>query len=358
MSKILLIEDEEMILESTADYLEQEGYECLKATNGTEGIALAKKEIPDIILCDIKMPGLNGHQVLTELRNNSRTSTIPFIFLSALVEQQDMRTGMTLGADDYITKPFQPDDLISSIETRLEKYAILRRRMENLKDSISLSLPHELQTPLVTIMGYAEMLFDKFKNSSDRETLEFSQAILQAGLRLNRLIKNFIFYGNLELMSGDKNLAEQKKNYSTITPELTEVIATKVAERYNRQKDLVIKTQKANILLPEDYFSILLEELLDNAFKFSERDSKILIESFNKDGLFTLKIRDEGRGMKKEQISGIGAYLQFERDKYEQQGMGLGLVISMKIAEIFDGELNIKSEYGKYTEVIASFPSN
>jgi len=358
MSKILLIEDEEMILESTADYLEQEGYECLKATNGSDGITLAKKEIPDLILCDIKMPGLNGHQVLTELRNNSRTSTIPFIFLSALVEQQDMRTGMTLGADDYITKPFRPDDLISSIETRLEKYAILRSRMENLKDSISLSLPHELQTPLVTIMGYAEMLFDKFKGSSDRETLEFSQAILQAGLRLNRLIKNFIFYGNLELMSTDKNLVDQKKKFSIITPELIDVIANKIAEKYNRQEDLYIEAQQASILLPEDYFSILLEELLDNAFKFSERNTKVLIETFNRESLFTLKIRDEGRGMKKEQISGIGAYLQFEREKYEQQGMGLGLVISTKIAEIFDGELNIDSEYGKYTEVVVSFPSD
>ena len=357
MSKILIIEDDKPILESIEDYLQEEGYECLTATRGTEGINIAKKELPDIILCDIKMPGLSGHQVLKELRGNTRTSSIPFIFLSALVDQQDLRTGMVLGADDYITKPFQPEDLLGSIETRLEKYAILRKRMEDIKDSISLSLPHELQTPLVTIMGYADMLTDKFSDNSDSEALEFSKAILEAGLRLNRLIKNFIFYEKLKQLSTDKKLIDQKKGNSNITPDLIHKSANKVAERYERKIDLLINAKQAKVNLPEDYFSTLFEELLDNAFKFSERGTEVSVKSKLNEKFYELTITDEGRGMTKEQISAIGAYLQFERDKYEQQGLGLGLTISMKIAELFGGELNIKSEYGKRTEIVARFPS-
>jgi len=356
LSKILIIEDEKLILESIADYLREEGYECVTAPTGTEGITIAKKELPDIILCDIKMPGLNGHQVLKELRANPGTSSIPFIFLSALVDQQDLRTGMVLGADDYITKPFQPEDLLGSIETRLEKYAILRKRMVALKDSISLSLPHELQTPLVAIMGYAEMLTEKFMDGSDGEALEFSQAILQSGLRLNRLIKNFIFYEKLKQISGDKNFISQKKSLIIITPELIQQSSYKVADRYNRKTDLSINVQPAEVLFPADYFSVLLEELLDNAFKFSEKGTKVSVESGKHKKFYRLKVKDEGRGMTKEQISAISAYLQFERDKYEQQGMGLGLTISMKITELFGGELKINSEYGKQTEIVVIFP--
>jgi len=358
VSKILIIEDDKLILESVADYLKEEGYQCFTAIDGQAGIAIAKSEIPDIILCDIKMPGLNGHQVLKELRNNPRTSSIPFIFLSALVDQQDLRTGMTLGADDYITKPFQPEDLISSIETRLEKYAIIRKRMDDLKESISLSLPHELQTPLVAIMGYAEVLTDKFIDSSDHEALEFSQAILQAGLRLNRLIKNFIFYEKLEMIGVDKTIINRKKEFTTITPEFVSVISNKVSERYDRKNDLALNIQPTGVFLPLDYFSILFEELLDNAFKFSTSDTTVDITLLKNGTSFELRIRDEGRGMTKEQISGVGAYLQFERDKYEQQGMGLGLTIAMKIAKLYDGKLEINSVYGKQTEVVVTFPSD
>lgn len=358
MSKILIIEDEKLILESIADYLKEEGYECFTVTSGDEGIAVAKKEIPDIILCDIKMPGMNGHQVLKELRNNSSTSSIPFIFISALVDHQDLRTGMMLGADDYITKPFQPEDLINSIETRLEKFAILRKRMDDLKESISLSLPHELQTPLVAIMGYAEVLADKFSDGSDNEALEFSEAILQAGLRLNRLIKNFIFYEKLEMLSIEKNKIDRKKKSTMITHPFLNVISHKVAERYNRQNDLSLNVEQVRAFLPDDYFSVMFEELLDNAFKFSEKGTKVYIESLKDGSFYILKVTDEGRGMTNEQIAGVGAYLQFERDKYEQQGMGLGLTISMKIAEIYGGKLQIQSKYGKSTMVVVKFPAD
>jgi two-component system sensor histidine kinase/response regulator len=358
VSKVLIIEDEKPILESIKEYLQVEGYECLTAPSGTTGIIIAKKELPDIILCDIKMPGINGHQVLKELRADPRTSFIPLIFVSALVDQEDLRAGMVLGADDYITKPFQPEDLLGSIETRLEKYAILRKRMEDLKDSISLSLPHELQTPLVSIMGYSELLTDKFKDGSDSEALEFSQAILEAGVRLNRLIKNFIFYEKLKQLSTDKKLVDQIKSFTKVTPDLIHRSANKVVERYERKIDLLIDAQQAEVTLPVDYFSILFEELLDNAFKFSERGTKVSVESGRNENFYQLSITDEGRGMSNEQISAVGAYLQFERDKYEQQGMGLGLIISMKIAELFGGELNINSEYGKGTKIVARFPSD
>jgi len=357
LEKILIIEDEELILESIAEYLQLEGYECLKAANGEEGIQIAINETPDLIVCDIKMPGLNGHEVLQDLRANPQTATIPFIFLSAMVHKSDLRKGMILGADDYLTKPFQPEDLLGSVKTRLEKHSAINKRMEILRDSIAHALPHELQTPLVTIMGYAEILSEKFKENSDEEALEFSEAIHKAGVRLNRLIKNFIFYKKLELMSTNPQSNALSKGVAEITNELLINTSNKVAKRFNRLNDLEINAENSLINIPATYFLILVEELLDNAFKFSQKGTKVTLSGSNKDGYYQLIITDNGRGMTEEQLSNINAYLQFERDKYEQQGMGLGLTISMKIAEIYNGTIKIKSTYGETTEVIASMPS-
>jgi two-component system sensor histidine kinase/response regulator len=356
MEKILIIEDEHLILESIAEYLQLEGYECLKASNGEEGILKAKDETPDLIVCDIKMPGLNGHEVLQDLRANPRTSTIPFIFLSALIDKSDLRKGMILGADDYLTKPFQAEDLLNSVKTRLEKHSAIKKRMEILRDSVAHALPHELQTPLVTIMGYAEMLSEKFRGSSDDEALEFSEAIRHAGVRLNRLIKNFIFYEKLELMSTDSQSITLSKGVSEITPDMVIITSNKVANRFNRKDDLDISVEKSVISVPITYFLIVIEELLDNAFKFSSKGTKVTLSSNNKDDYCQLIITDKGRGMTEEQSANISAYLQFERDKYEQQGMGLGLIISMKIMEIYCGKIEINSKYGECTEVIVSLP--
>jgi len=356
LEKILIIEDEHLILDSIAEYLQLEGYECLKAANGEEGIQKAKDETPDLIVCDIKMPGLNGHEVLQDLRANPRTSTIPFIFLSVMVNKSDLRKGMILGADDYLTKPFQPEDLLNSIKTRLEKHSAIKKRMEILRDSIAHALPHELQTPLVTIIGYAEILSEKFKESSDDEALEFSETIHRAGVRLNRLIKNFIFYEKLELMSTDPQSIALSKGVSEITPDLVTDTSHKVADRFNRKDDLHISAEKSVISVPVTYFLILIEELLDNSFKFSEQGTKVTLSGKNMDEYYQLIITDKGRGMTEEQLANISAYFQFERDKYEQQGMGLGLTISMKTVEIYGGTIKINSKYGEFTEVIVSLP--
>jgi len=125
MKKILLIEDDVTVRENTAELLELSNYQVVTASNGLQGVEKAKEHIPDIIVCDIMMPELDGYGVLSSLSENNRTSHIPFIFLSAKTEHKDIRKGMDLGADDYLTKPFEEEDLLSAIESRMAKVAIL-----------------------------------------------------------------------------------------------------------------------------------------------------------------------------------------------------------------------------------------
>jgi len=122
MTRILILEDDENVRLPLLDLLEAENYEVLSASDGRSGVDLARKEKPDLVLSDIMMPELDGYGVFEALQKDPLTAVIPFIFLTAKTDQSDIREGLGLGADDYITKPFDQEDLLDSIQTRLQKY--------------------------------------------------------------------------------------------------------------------------------------------------------------------------------------------------------------------------------------------
>jgi CRP-like cAMP-binding protein len=128
MKKILLIEDNPDVRENTAEILSLANYEVHTAENGKIGVELASKEKPDLIICDIMMPELDGYGVLHILSKKPETASIPFIFLTAKTEKADIRKGMTLGADDYLTKPFDDTDLLNAVEARLNKISLLKKQ--------------------------------------------------------------------------------------------------------------------------------------------------------------------------------------------------------------------------------------
>jgi CRP-like cAMP-binding protein/CheY-like chemotaxis protein len=130
MIKVLYIEDDAVLRENTAELLELSGFNVITAPNGKIGIEKAKSELPDIILCDIMMLGIDGYGVLEALSKDKQTQIIPFIFLSAKTERQDIRKGMNLGADDYLTKPFTEEELVSAINSRIAKIKILKEEQD------------------------------------------------------------------------------------------------------------------------------------------------------------------------------------------------------------------------------------
>ncbi|WP_346341734.1 response regulator [[Phormidium] sp. ETS-05] len=128
MATILVIEDDQFVRENIIELLEAEDFVAVGAENGSAGVVLAQAENPDLIICDVMMPELDGFGVLQELRSHEATATIPFIFLTAKADQIDRRQGMELGADDYLTKPFTRADILKAIATRLEKKALVERK--------------------------------------------------------------------------------------------------------------------------------------------------------------------------------------------------------------------------------------
>src|SRR6478735_238265 len=130
MKTILVIDDNNEIRENTAEILDLAGYKTVTAENGKKGVAQALKEKPDLIVCDIMMPDLDGYGVLHLLKKNPETENIPFIYLTAKTERSDLRKGMEMGADDYITKPFDDIELLRAIEIRLKKMALVDHTYE------------------------------------------------------------------------------------------------------------------------------------------------------------------------------------------------------------------------------------
>lgn len=153
MKTILLIEDNVDLRENTAELLEDSNYKIITAENGKIGVELALKHIPDIIICDIMMPELDGYEVLEILSKNEQTEAIPFIFLTAKSENTDMRKGMSLGADDYITKPFEEEDLINAIEARLRKSELLKTIYQQSAEGIETFIENAKQLVNLTALS-------------------------------------------------------------------------------------------------------------------------------------------------------------------------------------------------------------
>jgi CheY-like chemotaxis protein len=363
VSKILVIDDQDIIRANLVEILEAEGFDVLNVEDGRSGVQLARQHLPDLIICDIMMPELDGYGVLTELRRDLATATIPFIFLTARADRSDLRQGMNLGADDYVVKPFTRDELLQAVSTRLAKQAAvakkLETKMDNLRSSIALSLPHELRTPLTGILGYSDILLEDYASLQVQDVLELAQGINSAARRLQGLILNFMLYAELEIAARDPPYAQAllDQDLCPIRPAVM-AAAAQQAQQAERQADVSVDLQDAIVPIAPIYVDKLAQELVSNACKFSASGTPVRILGHRVGPAYHLSIQDDGRGMTAEQIADVGAYVQFERKRHEQQGQGLGLVIARRLVELHGSELAITSVYGQGTTVNVILPAD
>ncbi|WP_293121881.1 response regulator [Microcoleus sp. bin38.metabat.b11b12b14.051] len=361
MVKILVIEDEEAIRENILELLEAEDFQGIGAINGTAGIKLAIAQIPDLILCDMMMPEIDGHGVLTALRSEPLTATIPFIFLTAKADKSDIRAGMEMGADDYITKPCTPQELLKAIAIRLEKQKTIskhsQKTLDELRTNISMSIPHELRTPLNAILGFSELIMSEYKLFEEAEILEMIGQINTSGHRLYRLIQNFLLYAELEIAATNPELLlEMRSSEFSCVKSLITQKAMQQAKHVNRTDDLQLNLHDSSVAIDSIRLAKIVEELLDNAFKFSSEGTPVLLSSLVENQTFILSVKDQGRGMTPDQIAQLEAYRQFDRKLYQQAGLGLGLAIVQRLAELHGGQFKIESLPQQETIVSVSLP--
>jgi two-component system sensor histidine kinase/response regulator len=358
--KILVIDDEENYRDIIAMTLQFSGYEVFQAKNGLDGLAAAKMYHPDLILCDVNMPKMDGYTLLSTLKEESEFSGISFIFLTGDSSPGDMRKGMQFGADDYLTKPFTTEELLSAVKIRLTKKRSLQKyyksQFEDIKSTILHSLPHEFRTPLNSILGFSQMLTEEC-NLSSEEVQEVGAMIHKSGKRLHHLLENIVLLGQLQFIMNDREKIETMRLESATT--LQEVIRSVSADQmktHDRVDAVALSVNNALVQISPIRFTKIMEEIIDNALKFSAAGTKIHVSSKENGSEVQIIVRDEGRGMSEEQMQKISAFQQFERGFYEQQGAGLGLVIVKTLAELHGGSLLIESEGKNGTTVTVCLP--
>jgi two-component system sensor histidine kinase/response regulator len=349
MKKILVIEDTPAMRDLIIDTLALKDFECVSAEDGLSGIEAARTHQPDLVICDIHMPRMDGYGVLESIRSEPAMSTMPFIFLSGAAERNNIRKGMELGADDYLTKPFTIQELIASVSTQFEKQAIIQRqsdkRLEELRGNITMALPHELRTPLNGILGLSSMLLEDYHSMNEEEVQENLKFIHVSASRLHRLIENFLVYAQVELMFADPSkMASLNRSDSYPVEQLLTAWGEEIANEHNRPDDLQLNLLPCTCSIPNENLKKIFIELLDNAFKFSDDGKKVSVEAFKEQKTLHIRIMDQGRGLTPDQIARVGAHMQFNREFYEQQGAGMGLIISKRLVEMHGGSFKIQSE--------------
>jgi signal transduction histidine kinase len=380
MQKILIIDDEAMFREATACALQRKGFVTLEAGDGLEGAEVARRSLPDLIICDVNMDRMDGYSLLEALRQEPATAAIPFILMTGMGDADSMRRGMNLGADDYLAKPFTAPQLFSAVDARLKKSQFLRqnaeKKLSDLRANLSLALPHEMITPLNGIFGLAQILSSDSESLSPAEVADFGSSILQSAERLHRTVQNFLLFGQLEMQASDpQTAASLREKHTAQASQLIETRARHFAETASRTNDLQLDLGSVNgiarssessaipltdpilVKVAQDLFTKLVDELLDNAFKFSNAGTPVRAEGSFGDGNYILSITDCGKGMDPDQVAAIGAYSQFDRKSNEQQGAGLGLAIARRIVELHGGQFAIQSELGTGTKVTIKLPA-
>lgn len=182
MARILVIEDEMQVRDNIQEILELEDFEAITAENGRIGIQMAKAEVPELIICDLMMPELDGYGVLTALRQYSNTATIPLIFLTAKADRSELRKGMLLGADDYLTKPFTPSELLQAITIRLKKQAAFEERYTNQLKQVEAKIDQLVYHNSLTDLPNHLLLQKRFEQIKAQVDYQVSTAILLVGL--------------------------------------------------------------------------------------------------------------------------------------------------------------------------------
>ena len=199
---ILVVEDDLALLEGIRELLELTEYKVLTAMNGREALDVLEKQRPDLIVSDIMMPEMDGYQFHEKVSEQPELSAIPFIFLTARGEKTDIRRGKEIGVDDYITKPFDDEDLLIGVRAKLSRWEGLRKQRDeevsDLKSKILLTLSHEFRTPLTYIINYSDLLELEGQKVEGEDFQDFMQGIRRGALRLNSLVDDFLILVEIE----------------------------------------------------------------------------------------------------------------------------------------------------------------
>lgn len=359
-SDILIVDDTPANLDLLSNILKEQNYKVRAVPDGQLAIRSALLKQPDLILLDITMPGMDGYEVCRHMKMNEQLSDIPILFISALSDTDKKVEAFKNGGVDYITKPFQIDEVLARVKTHLEikflaelqkkhinkiteNYKNLKE-LEELRDSLIHMIIHDLRTPLFGISAYLELVINKPDKSFDDESLKYLTMSYQSTKTLGSMINNLLDINKLE--NNSLVIKKQKCN-------LKDLIADSYThlEPLFKQKELTLNFSSKDLQIDcdPDLIKRVIINLMSNAIKFSPIKNSININYYNNSNKSYVEIIDKGPGIAKKNTTKIFNKFYQVKDSMTKDipSTGLGLTFCKLAIEAHNGEIGIFSDIGK-----------
>ncbi len=372
---ILVVDDEPNNFDVIETFLSEQDYQLYYASSGDSALSILETVKPDLILLDVMMPGIDGMEVCQRIKAMPEWESVPIIMVTALTSKEDLARCLNAGADDFIGKPVNSTELRARVNSMMrikqqydsiknlsnlqsQTIDVLQNSLKELSGNLASSLPHELNTPLNGIAGAIGILLEEYETMPPEEIKEFLLLAQESSTRLEKLTRKFLTYVYLELSpyKPPSSRASQIQREKGSDAKFITNIAQDQAKRDKRSADLLCDLDEAVVAVSNQDMQSIVCELLENAFKFSKVGTEVKLSSKVVNNHLHLAIADYGWGMTEDQISKVGAFMQFDRKMHEQQGAGLGLKIVTKIMENYGGNFSISSVYKQETTVNLELP--
>lgn len=351
---VLVVDDVPTNVMLVQAILKKEGYTLLTTDSGVKALRIAQEKRPNLILLDIMMPEMDGYEVLQHLKSNPDTNNIPVIIMSALSDMQSIVKGYQLGATEYVTKPFQREELVKRVAHRYELFSIKRIKQElestiESRDKLYSVIAHDLRSPLgsLKMMNNAIlMMIDRSQISE--EVYEMLQMMNKTSEDIFQLLDNLLKWAKNRL--NKQSIYKQQVEINSIISSTVEIFIPVAA-----QKNIKIVTEgldeELTGFIDMDMVKTIVRNLLSNAIKFSYEGGTIFVTSGMDGNFLQISVKDSGKGIKKEDQGKL-----MKQDSHftsygtsNEKGSGLGLMLCKDFVEQHGGKLWFESEEGKGT---------
>ncbi|MFN8388885.1 MAG: response regulator [Bdellovibrionota bacterium] len=356
--KLLLVDDSQELLDVLQEILAKTGFNVELAASADAALRSLAARIPDMIVCDVMMPEKDGYQLFSEVRSNPEWGHVPFIFLTSLAGRDEVLYGKSSGCDDYLTKPFDPEELVAVLKGKLALAAhrkkLVHSQFEGYRRRIIHTLSHEFRTPLVSINTGTELLLDEERQLNDEQIRRLLESIQRGGYRLERLVNDFMLLQQIDLGHAAASCQRFRRSQpffllvESVVESFQESLPKAQVKRNVKLLETTPAAQDARVSIYDVQVAHVIQHLLSNALKFGGPDKPIDVSVRLEGGEIVLGVRDYGPGLSDRDVArACELFSQIGRETTEQQGAGLGLTISQYFTKINNGKLSFgKPEEG------------
>lgn len=362
-NRILIVDDNEENLSVLGNHLINNNYSVQFAENGKTALKAINHKLPDLILLDISMPDLSGFEVCKILKSDDKTKEIPIIFLTAHNETEEIVNGFTLGAVDYITKPYNKIELLSRVKTHIElkkskdllkKQNIELKELNATKDKFFSIISHDLRSPYNAILGFSKLAHEKLKNKNYDKLEKYCELIHDSSLQSFKLLNNLLQWSRLQTGKIDF-----QPILLFVKSEVNDVLELLKASYIDKNINLKISiSDDIKIFADQLMLQTIIRNLISNSIKFTHEGGQITISAKIVNKNTEITVSDTGIGIEKENIDKLFRIdTEFtSKGTNKETGTGLGLILCNEFIEIHKGKIWVESEVNKGSKFIFNLP--